>query len=101
MKSFVYACGLFWLLSSMHGAVAQTRSSSSVSGTVVQGGIVCPLLRKADGEIVPLTGVAMDAFAEGTQLSLTGSFVARSTCQQGQRTFAVERVVSVNGKPRP
>ena len=100
MKTLIHACGLFWLLSSVDGATAQT-GPVPVSGVVVPGGIVCPLLRKADGEVVPLAGVTPDAFAEGTRLSLEGSFVPRSTCQQGQRTFAVERVVSVNGKPRP
>jgi hypothetical protein len=100
MKSFVYCAILIWLLSSMDGATAQS-GPVPVSGVVVPGGIVCPLLRLPDGETVPLAGVAPDTFPQGTRLSLEGAFVLRSTCQQGQRTFAVERVVSVNGKPRP
>ena len=69
--------------------------SLKIKGTVTDGGIVCPMFTSDDGTSFPLMGVRQDEYPAGTQLELEGTFVKRSTCQQGERTFQVESVVSV------
>jgi hypothetical protein len=63
----------------------------TITGTTIEGGVVCPLLKLDDGEIVPLTGVPLDAYPPGERLVLEGRFVRVSICQQGRRTFEVSR----------
>lgn len=69
----------------------EAPSFALLRGTLVPGGVVCPLLEIAGGERVPLVGVAIDAFPVGTELALSGHFVERSPCRQGRRAFRVER----------
>lgn len=61
----------------------------TIRGTIVQGGVICPLIELASGERVPLVGVALDAFPVGTRLLLSGYFMQRSPCQQGRWAFRV------------
>ena len=63
----------------------------TITGTTVEGGVVCPLLKLEYGEIVPLAGVPLDAYPPGQRLVLEGRFVRVSICQQGRRTFEVSR----------
>lgn len=70
-----------------------------IKGTVAEGGIVCPMFTSDDGTSFPLMGVRQGEYPAGTQLELQGTFVTRSTCQQGERTFQVETVVSVGPAP--
>lgn len=66
-----------------------------VEGTLVEGGVVCPLLRTAEGELVPLMGISVDGYHLGTRMTLAGMFVRFSPCMQGQRTLQVQQVLSV------
>ncbi len=63
----------------------------TITGTTVEGGVVCPLLKLEDGEIVPLAGVPLHAYPPSRRLVLEGQFVRVSICQQGRRTFEVSR----------
>lgn len=66
-----------------------------VRGVLVAGGVICPLLQLVSGERVPLMGLGMDDHPPGTELTLEGHFVERSPCQQGGRTFRIERALEV------
>ncbi|MGV6475064.1 hypothetical protein [Azotobacter vinelandii] len=79
-------------------AMAETPAPpepTRVEGRLVEGGIVCPLLRTGDGEVLPLTGIGMDDYPLATRLTLDGVFVRVSPCMQGKRTLQVRRVLKV------
>jgi hypothetical protein len=78
-------------------APASAAELVRVNGVMAEGGIVCPLFRSDDGTIFPLMGLNQNEHAIGTRLELEGTFVKRSTCQQGEKTFNVESVIGVGG----
>ena len=55
----------------------------SISGIVVDGGIVCPLLKLADGRVYALQGAARADAPVGLAITVSGMLIAMSTCQQG------------------
>lgn len=87
------ACLLLGLPAAARGS-GNDMSLETIAGTIVEGGVVCPLLQLEDGEKVPLTGVRMGEHPAGTRLQLEGKFVQFSICQQGRRTFEVVRVLT-------
>ncbi|WP_349617742.1 hypothetical protein [Azotobacter salinestris] len=79
-------------------AMADTSAPAEhvqVEGQLVEGGIVCPLLRTRDGEVLPLTGIGRNDYPPSTRLTLNGVFVRVSPCMQGKRTLQVEQVLKV------
>lgn len=81
------------------GAMSQVTSPDTiaVTGVLVEGGVVCPLLKLDTGERVPLMGAGVREYAAGTSLEVIGVYVQRSPCQQGTRTLRVERITAVDG----
>lgn len=82
------------------GAMSQSAAPGttvSVQGVLTEGGIVCPLLKASNGELIPLMGVRLGQFPLGTALDLEGVMVKRSPCQQGRQTLQVSRIVAVDG----
>jgi hypothetical protein len=59
-----------------------------ITGTPAGRGVVCPLFRLDDGEVISLTGAAPQGEA---RVVLSGFWLLRSPCQQG-RTFRVQAV---------
>lgn len=80
-------------------AMSQVTSldTVTVTGVLVEGGIVCPLMELDTGERVPLMGAGVRDYAAGTSLEIKGVYVQRSPCQQGRRTLRVERITAVDG----
>jgi hypothetical protein len=69
----------------------------TVKGVLVDGGIVCPLLKLATGELVPLMGIGMTDYPFGTRLEIKGTLIQHSPCQQGSQTLRIDRVLAVDG----
>jgi hypothetical protein len=69
----------------------------TATGVLVDGGIVCPLLKLTTGELLPLMGIGMTEYASGTSLEIEGALVQHSPCQQGRQTLRVDRVLAVDG----
>lgn len=72
--------------------MAQAVEMETVEGVVIEGGIVCPLIRLKDGRVFSLQGIGQADAPVGRQLRLAGMEVQMSTCQQG-RTFHVSKVL--------
>lgn len=70
--------------------VAQVQQVEIIQGTVVEGGIACPLLRLADGRVLALQGVGRSEARPGAKLRLKGMHVQMSTCQQGPAFHVIE-----------
>ncbi|GAB3385251.1 hypothetical protein GCM10027514_25820 [Azotobacter armeniacus] len=66
-----------------------------VQGRLVEGGIVCPLLRTAEGELLPLTGIGINEYPLSTRLTVNGVFLRVSPCMQGKRTLQVLQVLKI------
>jgi len=64
-----------------------------LSGVIIAGGVVCPLLQTDSGEIYALSGAVPARPEPGTQLRLRGYEAKLSICQQG-REFRVTQVVN-------
>ena len=63
-----------------------------IVGSVIAGGVECPLFRTTDGRVFALDGVAKRNLPQGTRLRLRGREVAMSVCQQG-KTFLVTAIL--------
>ncbi|WP_349371478.1 DUF5818 domain-containing protein [Salinarimonas sp.] len=63
----------------------------TVRGTLVPGGVECPLLRTDDGRVYALQGVRPADLPDGELLTVRGRPLMFSTCQQGQG-FLVEQI---------
>ena len=74
---------------------SSATESLTIKGALAEGGIVCPMFMTDDGASFPLMGIRQGEYPVGTQLELAGNFVMRSTCQQGEKTFQVDSIVSV------
>lgn len=70
-------------------------SGDPIRGTVIEGGVECPMFRADNGDRFPLRGIARGRFPVGTRLILVGYFVRVSKCMQGPRTLQIERVLDV------
>ena len=83
-------------------AMPQPNQSETMTtkGVLVDGGIVCPLLKLATGELIPMMGIGMTEYPTGTSLHVEGTLVQQSPCQQGSRTLRVGRVLAVDGAPQ-
>ena len=68
-----------------------------LQGEITTGGVVCPLLLGINGQITALFGIRLGQFEKGTRLTLEGHLVSHSPCQQGKKSFRVEKILSVNG----
>jgi len=66
-------------------------------GEITTGGVLCPLLLGINGQITALFGIRPGQFEQGTRLTLEGSMVKHSPCQQGTKTLRVEKILSING----
>jgi hypothetical protein len=99
MRRFAIALVAMSVLLASGGAMSQVTSldTVTVTGVLVEGGIVCPLLELDTGERVPLMGAGVRDYAAGTRLEIKGVYVQRSPCQQGRRTLRVERITAVDG----
>ena len=63
-----------------------------IAGSIIEGGVECPLFRTTDGRVFALDGVAKRKFSPGRSLRLRGREVAMSICQQG-RSFLVTEIL--------
>ncbi len=71
--------------------VAQTQSGRlTVTGTLVGGGVECPLLRADDGRLYSLAGDT-GAFSRGERVRVEGRLAEVSICQQGA-TIQIRRI---------
>lgn len=75
-------------------SAARAASSEMLSGVVIEGGIVCPMLKLESGETVSLTGVTSQHAPVGNTLNARGNFIRYSNCQQAARTFRVEEILN-------
>jgi hypothetical protein len=75
-------------MSPFSGSVAGAETSK-LTGILVEGGVVCPLVRSASGQTISLVGLPRDTRVIGRRVELTGSYLRESQCQQGDRTFQV------------
>lgn len=87
-----------WFLAPSWAGTRAKERNASVSqehlvGVVVDGGVVCALLRTVQGQEIALQGIGRDQYPPGTQLRLLGHYVRYSVCRQGEKTFQVERVL--------
>jgi hypothetical protein len=78
------------------GQFSAQAADTRLRGTIISGGVTCPLMRAQDGKTVSLTGLPHEFRKPGTRVSLTGSFVQYSFCQQGSGTFAISRASAVS-----
>nr|WP_306263871.1 hypothetical protein [Pararhizobium sp. IMCC3301] len=70
-----------------------TSEATILSGMVVPGGITCPILKTQDGKTVSLMGIRPADAPIGKDFDFSGTFVARSTCQQLPLTFRVDKIL--------
>jgi hypothetical protein len=67
--------------------LSKVTSMETIHGAIAGRGVNCPQFKLDDGRVVSLMGIEHNLLP-GTKLSLTGEWVKRSICQQGQ-TFQV------------
>ena len=79
-------------------STALSASSEMLSGVVIEGGIICPLLKLESGETVSLIGVTSQHAPVGNTLNARGNFIRYSNCQQAARTFRVEEILNIHPK---
>lgn len=65
------------------------------SGTLVPGGVECPLFRMDSGTDITLQGLPRSLMVIGSRLQLEGIWARTSFCQQG-RTLVVTRATLVD-----
>lgn len=98
MKSRLFRKFLLLCMGNATPVLAETSAPADpvqVEGMLVEGGIVCPLLRSAEGELLPLTGIGINDYPPSTRLTVSGVFVRVSPCMQGKRTLQVQQVLKV------
>ncbi len=65
---------------------------SRLHGTIIAGGVECPLIQLDDGRVFALERIGKLDAPVGASLHVLGHTVRLSMCQQGQ-AFAVTRVL--------
>lgn len=70
----------------------QSLAQQRLVGVIVEGGVICALLRTTEGQEIALQGIGRDQYPPGAQLQLFGRYVRYSTCRQGEKTFQVDRI---------
>jgi hypothetical protein len=68
---------------------AEVVKQTTLEVRIVAAGISCPLARMSNGNVISLMGL-MKRLPVNTKLKLHGTWIKRSTCQQG-RSFQVTR----------
>lgn len=71
---------------------AERTVHGSIRGTIVEGGVVCPLIRLPDGTVYSLMGIGAAEAPVGRRMTLEGRVVPFSTCQQGE-SFQVTKII--------
>ena len=99
MRRVIRLIGAMAVFLTCEGAMFESISPETIAikGVLVEGGIVCPLLKLGSGDLVPLLGAGLAEYPIGTSLEIKGTYVQRSPCQQGRQTLRVDRVLAVNG----
>jgi hypothetical protein len=68
------------------------QSSQVIVGTILAGGVICPLLQLDDGRVFALQGFDRSAAQVGARVSVAGQPIMMSTCQQGP-AFLVTAII--------
>jgi hypothetical protein len=79
-------------------AFAEEYNLNSLIGNVIDGGVICPLIKTNEGEVFALVGIPNDKFAINTKLELEGTYIKRSICQQGDMAFRIDRILKINNE---
>ena len=68
-----------------------------IRGHVINGGVNCALIQTDEGEVLALAGLNYKRFPVGTQLKIEGLRIKRSTCQQIEMAFRINKILSADG----
>ncbi|CAN4267493.1 hypothetical protein MCEMSEM29_00444 [Methylophilaceae bacterium] len=77
-------------------AFAEEDNLNSLIGNVIDGGVICPLIKTNEGKVFALVGILNNKFAINTKLELEGIYIKRSICQQGDIAFRIDRILKIN-----
>lgn len=69
-----------------------SQSGQVIVGTILAGGVICPLLQLDDGRVFALQGFDRSAAQVGERVAVAGQPIRMSTCQQGP-AFLVTAII--------
>lgn len=80
------ASAFVFLLPITHAEGAMSDNSIEATGTIIEGGVECPLVRLDDGRVFSLMAQRHpgEALEPGTRIKLLGQITMISVCQQGE-----------------
>ena len=71
---------------------SMSQTIEIIVGTILAGGVICPLLQLDDGRVFALQGFDRSAAQIGDRVSVSGQPIMMSTCQQGP-AFLVTAII--------
>jgi hypothetical protein len=83
-KGTVFAAALLLAVLVNMSARAQVRGAVSVTGTLIEAGVICRAMQGDDGVLYTMRrSNALAGFKTGDRIKVTGTIAEASICQQG------------------